>query len=61
MGLLIALAAVAFCVKTLVDEWSTIGPSIARGSIRTDSGIPCSVQTGSAGAIGSTGSGRYAW
>ena len=33
VGLLIALAAVAFCVKTLVDEWSTIGPSIAHASL----------------------------
>ncbi len=33
VGLLIALAAVAFCVKTLADQWSTIGPSIAHASI----------------------------
>lgn len=32
VGLLVALGAVAFCVKTLVDEWSTIGPSIADAS-----------------------------
>lgn len=32
VGLLVALAAIAFCVKTLVDQWSTIGPSIADAS-----------------------------
>lgn len=33
VGILAALAAVTFCVKTLVDAWSRIGPAIADASL----------------------------